>query len=527
MRGPNIVLILADDLGFSDVGCYGGEIRTPNIDRLAATGVRMAQFYNTARCSPSRASLLTGKHPHETGIGVLTSPSLPHGYPGNLSPSTATVAELLARAGWHTWMSGKWHLSSDTRTPGSSWPTRRGFERFFGTLAGCSSYFAPQTLTRGEQPAADAAEPGFYYTDAISDQAAGWIDARSEQGEQEPFFLYLAYTAPHWPLHARSEDVAATRGRFDAGWDQLRVERLRRLTDAGLIAPGTELSQRDPTQPAWDQATDKKWQALRMEVYAAQVEAMDRGIGRVLNAVERAGEIDDTLVIFLSDNGGCAEELPIGPMDTFRLKDQAMLEPPPTGQSMQVGNSPDIDPGTPDTYASYGIPWANLSNTPFRRYKRWVHEGGIATPFIVRWPTGGLTGGRVVHTAYQLVNVVPTLLDAAGVDPDDFEPEGSSMLPALRGHHAPEPTLYWEHIGNAAIRRGRWKLVREYPLGWELYDIHTDRTELRDLAGQHPDIVDALAADWQRWAGRVGVVPWDRMLDATVRAGQPPAAAEE
>jgi arylsulfatase A-like enzyme len=527
MPGPNIVLILADDLGFSDVGSYGGEIRTPHIDRLAHTGVRMAQFYNTARCSPSRASLLTGKHPHEAGIGVLTRPSLPDGYPGDLALGTATVAELLARAGWRTWMSGKWHLSANARTPNQSWPTRRGFERFFGTLAGCSSYFDPQTLTRGEEPAADAAGGNFYYTDAISDEAVGWVDQWSAETERDPFFLYLAYTAPHWPLHAKAEDLAANRGRFDLGWDQLRADRLRRLKEEGLLGSDVELSGRDPSQPAWDKAPDQEWQASRMEAYAAQVEAMDRGIGRVLDAVERAGELDETLVIFLSDNGGCAEELPIGPIETFRLKDDALQQDAPSGLPLQVGNSPDTVPGAEDTYASYGIPWANLSNTPFRQYKRWVHEGGIATPFIARWPAGGLVGGRVVQPAYQLVNIVPTLLEATGVHPDDFVPEGGSMLPALRGEDVEEATLYWEHIGNAAIRRGPWKLVRDHPTPWELYDIHADRTELHDVATDHPDVVEELGADWHRWAERVGVVGWEHMLDLAARAGEPAASAEE
>ena len=527
MRGPNIVLILADDLGFSDVGCYGGEIPTPHIDALAASGVRMAQFYNTARCSPSRASLLTGRHPHEVGIGVLTTPSLPDGYPGDLAPGSATIAELLSRAGWHTWMSGKWHLSSDTRTPSPSWPTRRGFDLFFGTLAGCSSYFAPQTLTRGEEPADDAGSEGFYYTDAIANEAATWIDERSSRGEENPFFLYLPFTAPHWPLHAKTEDIEANRGRFDAGWDRLREARLRRLVAEGILDPSTELSQRDPSQPSWNDAPDKDWQARRMEVYAAQIEAMDRGIGRVLEAIERSGEMDDTLVIFLSDNGGCAEELPIGSLETFREKDVVMGGRGPANLSVRVGNSPDLVPGGADSYASYGVPWANLSNTPFRQYKRWVHEGGISAPFIVSWPNGGVVGGRVVQTAYQLVNVLPTLLDAAGVAAPDDAPEGDSMLPALRGEDAEEATLYWEHIGNAAIRRGRWKLVREYPGPWELYDIHADRTEQHNRAVEFPDVVEELSLEWQRWADRVGVVPWDLMVEKVVKAGRAPAMAEE
>ena len=525
MRHPNITLVVADDLGFSDVSCFGGEIPTPNIDRLARTGVRLTQFYNTARCSPSRASLLTGRHPHETGIGVLTSPSLPDGYPGDLSDDVPTIAEVLSEAGWSTWLSGKWHLSADVTTPSRSWPTRRGFQRFFGTLAGCGSYFEPQTLSRGEEPVTER-EDGFYYTDAISSNAVQWITDHHRAGADRPFFLYLAYTAPHWPLHATAADLAEHRGRFDAGWDRLREERLRRLTAEGIVSPQTSLSDRDPSQPAWDDAPDRAWQVTRMEAYAAQITAMDRGIGRVLQALEDTGALDDTLVVFLADNGGCAEELPIGPLEDFVRKDEVLRRPTPSGAPMRVGNSPDVVPGGPDTYASYGVPWANLSNTPFRMYKRWVHEGGISTPFIASWPNGGLAEQAVVHTAYQLTNVVPTLLDAAGVARPE-RVEGTSMLPALRGEPVTERSLYWEHIGNAAIRRGRWKLVRDHPAPWELYDIDADRTERHDLAADFPDVVADLAAEWQVWADRVGVVPWDRMLAATAAAGRPEASAEE
>ncbi len=526
-RPTNIVLILADDLGFSDIGCYGGEIRTPNLDRLGQHGVRMAQFYNTARCSPSRASLLTGKHPHQTGIGVLTRPDLPDGYAGDLSPSTATIAELLSSAGWRSGLSGKWHLSGDPETPNGSWPTRRGFERFFGTLAGCSSYFAPQTLTRGEEPAGDAAAEDFYYTDAISDEAARWIEQLEADSPADPFFLYVAYTAPHWPLHALESDLEATRARFDAGWDQLREERLGRLIDAGLVAPGTALSDRDPSQPPWIEEPKQSWQLSRMETYAAQVEAMDRGVGRILEALERVGRIEDTLVIFLADNGGCAEELPIGPISTFIEKDEVMRTGTRDGTSVRIGNASDIRPGPEDSYSSYGVPWANLSNTPFRQYKRWVHEGGIATPFIAHWPNGHLAEGSIVHSPHQLVSVVPTLLEAAGVQVPGFDPEGGSLLPTLRGQGSDGETLYWEHIGNAAIRRGRWKLVRDSRGEWELYDMDTDRTELHDLAATHPEMVDELSAQWRRWADRVGVIPWDRMLRGYQDAGRILTSAEE
>lgn len=526
MPQPNIVIFLADDLGYSDLGCYGGEIGTPILDTLGRSGARLAQFYNTARCSPSRASLLTGKHPHQVGIGVLTRPDLPDGYPGDLSPGSATVAELLRAAGWTTWLSGKWHLSHDPRHPNPSWPTRRGFDRFFGTLAGCGSYFDPQTLTRGEDPASDAYEdPDFYYTDAIGTHAADWITDHAASGSTQPFFLYVAFTAPHWPLHAKPEDIEAQRGKFDAGWDVLRERRLAALEREGLIPAGTELSERDPSQPAWDEVREPEWEASRMEVYAAQVAALDRNVGRVLDALERAGCREDTIVMFLSDNGASAEELPIGGLEEFQRKDAVMRTGARDGRPIKVGNAPDIKPGPEDSYTSYGVPWANLSNAPMRKYKRWVHEGGIAAPFLVSWPNGGLKQGAIVETPFQLVDVLPTLLDCAGVPAPDLE--GRSMLAALRGDALEPVDLYWEHIGNAAIRRGRWKLVRDHPGAWELYDLAADRTELDDLANSHPGLVDELRDAWERWAARVGVRNWDEMVARYKRNGLTAADAEE
>jgi len=526
-KRPDIVLIVADDLGYSDLGCYGGELITPNLDALARRGVRLSQFYNTARCSPSRASLLTGKHPHQTGIGVLTRPDSPRGYSGDLSTEHHTVAEMLSAAGWRTWLSGKWHLSSDMREPQGSWPTQRGFDRFFGTIAGCSSYFDPQTLTRGDEPADDAVDPDFYYTDAISAEASQWIDDLADEGSDDPFFLYLAYTAPHWPLHAHPEDIAANSGAFDAGWDLLRERRLQRLIDEGILEPGTALTERDQSQPSWNEASAQSWELLRMEVYAAQVQAMDRGIGKVLDALRRSGRLDDAIIIFLSDNGAAAEELPIGKPETFQFKDRSLLAGTRDGRMLRLGNSTTIEPGPEDTYSSYGVPWANLSNTPFRRYKRWVHEGGIATPMIVHWTNGNLAAGSVVHAASQLVDILPTLLEAAAVDFGEFAPEGRSLLGVLRGETADDRTLYWEHIGNAAIRRGRWKLVREHPDAWELYDMIVDRTEMHDCAADHPQVVNELSQAWEQWADRVGVIRWEEMLAHYASAGRHPRDAEE
>jgi arylsulfatase A-like enzyme len=510
MTRPNVVLIVADDLGFSDLGCYGGEIATPNLDDLGRRGVRLSRFYNTARCSPSRASLLTGLHPHQTGIGVLTNDDSPRGYPGSLNDRCVTAAEVLREAGYATCLAGKWHLSSRMGHPDTSWPTRRGFDRFFGTLTGCGSYYQPGTLVHGEAPA--SVSPDFFYTDAITDTAVDFVLARRDR----PFFLYTAYTAPHWPLHAPEPDVRAYDGVYDAGWDSLRQQRFARLVDEGLLPACTEPSGRDPTQPAWSSTPDKRWQARRMQVYAAQVDRMDRGVGRLVSALRSTGQLDNTLIVFLSDNGASPEELPKSPVERFHLRSDIVPRCTRDGRPLRIGNTPDIDPGPEDTYSSYGQAWANLSNTPFRYYKRWVHEGGIAAPFLVHWPAGGLAGGTIVHTPFQLVDVLPTFLEATGASyPAGFPAlEGRSMLPALRGSDSDGPPrpLYWEHTGNAALRLGRWKIVREYPGDWELYDIDRDPCELHDLAVAHPEVVADLSRRWQDWAHRVGVLPWETTL---------------
>lgn len=496
---PNIVVVLADDLGYSDIGAYGGEIDTPHLDALAAGGVRMASFYNTARCSPSRASLLTGRDPHETGIGILTDDQRPHGYPGSLSTSVPTIAEHLSAAGYRTCLSGKWHLSADTATPNDTWPTRRGFDEFHGILAGADDYFHPRGLFDGEQRQ-DVPGEGYYLTDAVTDHAVEFV--RGAGGD--PFFLYLAYTAPHWPLHAPEEVVRRYEERYLAGWDELRDARLQRLRDSGLLGGESPLSPLDPDEPAWSETDEKAWQARRMAVYAAQVEIMDAGIGRVVAALRETGELADTLIVFLSDNGGCAEEVPPPDAVHFRTRQPSHT---PDGRPMRLGNEPGIVPGPADTFSSYGRAWANLSNTPFRLYKRWVHEGGIASPMIAHWPGGDLAGGTVRSEPFQLVDVAPTLAEVAGTGP--VGSRGVSMVDTWRGGDAPaDRALYWEHIGNCAIRVGPLKLVRLAGGDWELYDLDRDRSELHDLAGDRPDDVARLSARWQDWADHHGVLPW-------------------
>jgi arylsulfatase len=528
---PNIVLVLADDMGFSDLGCYGGEISTPHLDEIAHRGARFSQFYNTARCSPSRASLLTGLHPHQTGIGILTNNDCPKGYPGNLNRQCATLAEMLKDAGYATCLSGKWHLATEMHVPNDAWPTRRGFDRFFGTLTGCGSFYKPGTLTRGESDAShEADDPAFFYTDAIAAHGAEFVREQASAGK--PFFLYAAFTAPHWPLHAPEEDIARYQGRFDEGWDLLREKRMKRLVEERILPADTTLSQRDPTQPAWDHAADKDWQIKRMQAYAAQIERMDRGIGQIIEALKSSGMFENTLFIFLSDNGASPETLPLVKLEQFTKRTDILPRATRDGRPIRVGNTPDIVPGAEDTYSSYGRAWANLSNTPFRFYKRWVHEGGIATPLIVHWPAAAFPSGAIIDQPSQLVDIVPTLLEATGAAypppslPHHIAPlEGRSLIPVLHGEALPPKPLFWEHTGNAAIRFKQWKLVREEPHAWELYDLSSDRTELHDLAAEHPDVVADLRAQWETWAERVGVIPWEVTLGIYEERGLGPVEA--
>jgi arylsulfatase len=522
-KRPNVIIILNDDMGFSDIGCYGGEIDTPNLDRLAANGLRYSQFYNTARCSPSRASLLTGLHPHQTGIGILTYSTGPEGYAGNLNRRCVTIAEVLREQSYKTYLSGKWHIASNLTEPTDAWPLQRGFDRFYGTIIGAGSFYNPNTLTRGNDNVELEAErdPAFFYTDAISDQAVAYVREHRAENSDAPFFMYVAYTAPHWPLHAHEEDIAKYKGRFDAGWDALREERLARLVKDGMIHPSWQLTDRDPTQPPWTQAERREWLLRCMEVYAAQIDRMDQGIGRIVASLEETGELDNTLILFLSDNGACAEDIPEG-VTARELVDELMIAKATTrtGEPVRFGNDPDITPGGEDTYQSYGTAWANLSNTPFRLYKHWIHEGGIATPLIVHWPEAIRAKGALRHNPGQLPDIMATILEVTGASypstyrGNDILPcEGESLVASFHSSSQERGPLFWEHEGNAAVRVGKWKLVRKYPGPWELYDMDADRTEMHDLAGQHPERVKDMAEQYAAWAERCGVIPRERILE--------------
>ncbi|MCE9632075.1 MAG: arylsulfatase [Planctomycetia bacterium] len=531
---PNIVVILSDDMGFSDLGCYGSEIETPNLDRLARGGLRFTQFYNTARCCPTRASLLTGLYPHQAGVGHMeTDRGLP-GYRGDLNDRCATVAEALAPAGYTSYAAGKWHLTpakqpksdADKRT----WPLQRGFSRFYGTIIGGGSFFDPATLVRDNYMITAFTDPDYpaedyYYTDAISDHAVRFI---KEHDATKPFFLYVAYTAAHWPMQARDRDIAKYAGRYTAGYEAIRRARYAKMLKEGVVTeaettlwPMPKLGEKEEWL-AWDQRN--------MEVYAAMVDCMDQGIGRITKAIEDAGQADNTLVCYLQDNGGCAEPIGRGGVGPARAESPSMPPLPADeirvtvrqtqtrdGYPMREGKG--VMAGPADTFIAYGAAWATVSNTPFRRYKHFVHEGGISTPLIVHWPRGIKEPGRLERTPGHLIDIMATAVDLAGASyPSDKTPlEGKSLAPLFSGGSIDRDAFYWEHEGNKAVREGDWKLVALYGKPWELYDLSKDRSEQHDLSGAEPDRVTRMAAMWDAYAARTNVEPWERVMPPLAR----------
>ncbi len=512
----NVILILADDMGFSDIGCYGSEISTPNLDRLAAGGVRFSQAYNTARCCPSRASLLTGLYSHQAGIGLMVEDLGRPSYQGYLNTNCVTIAEALRESGYSTWMTGKWHVGGNQApdnpstwhpgAPGQPTPLDRGFDSFFGTLGGAGSYFRPPILM-DQGRFIERPDEGFYYTQAIGDRACAMI--RTCAAQAKPFFGYVAFTAPHWPLHALPEDIERYRDRYQKGWDALRDERYEKLRSSGLVSPKWPLSPRDLRANAWgdlDKAR-RDWESMRMAVYAAMVDRLDQNVGRILDSLEQTGQRDNTVVLFLSDNGACEEH---HKEDGSNIKRYDL--PMMNGAHARLGNIPGLIPGPESTFMSYDVAWANASNTPFRQFKKWVHEGGIATPLIINHPLLKNSAGRMVDDPCHIIDILPTVLEIAGAKhPQAFQGhdviplEGKSLIPLASGHGTIEQRpLCWEHMGNRALRLGPLKLVADNDAPWELYDLEADRTELHDLVDRFPDAVKAMARSYEDWANRVG-----------------------
>lgn len=501
-KKPNIILILADDMGYSDLGSYGGEVKTPNIDKLAKEGIRYKQFYNAARCCPTRASLLTGLYPHQAGMGWMAAANLgTPAYQDDLNKECVTIAEALKPAGYSTYMTGKWHLTNERKIDGlvtDSWPHQRGFDRYFGIVPGGANYFTPVLYSNNT---VYKAPENFYLTNAISDTSVKYLKEHIAAGKDKPFFMYVAYTSPHWPLHALQGDIDKYTDVYKKGWDIIRKERFERQKSMGIISVNALLSPRDSAIEAWKDipVEKKKEMAMRMAVYAAQIDIMDQGIGRIIATLKDANQLDNTLIFFLSDNGACAE-------------------------FVSSGKSKEVD-GKADSFESYRIDWANVSSTPFKEYKHYTYEGGIATPLIIHWPKGinaklnnsfGVDYGHLTDIMATCVEVAGTKYPATFKGNKIHAMEGKSLVPNFSGAHNNRGKIYWEHEANIAVRNGKWKLVAKTPGGEafnrknvHLYDMDADPTEMNNLAEKNRETANAMYDDWLVWAEKIGAFPLD------------------
>jgi len=515
---PNIVLIMADDMGYSDIGCYGGEIDTPHIDALAAGGLRFTQFYNTSRCCPTRASLMTGLYPHQAGVGHMTGRDMGPGYRGYINDTSVTIAEVLKTAGYQTIMTGKWHAGTDK----GHWPEDRGFERFYGIHIYIDSYFKVlprcEIYENGKLVIPATATPKndlhpdreWYTTDVFTDRALKFLDEaipksrNKAKTQQSPFFLYVAYNAPHWPLEAPDGDIAKYTGKYLTGWAPVRKQRFERMRKMGIIDKAWKLS---PTDVAgWDtlSAEQKRNMDFRRAIYAAQIDRLDQNVGRLVKRLKDDGVLDNTLILFLSDNG-CSDE-------------RGMF-----GYQHEKHTRKNFKEWRKKSYrsSSQGQAWANASNTPFRLFKKWVHEGGIATPLIAHWPARIKQKGRLTHQTGHVIDIMATCCDVAGATyPKTFNGkqihriEGKSLVPVFAGRQRPgHNAIFWEHEGHTAVRQDKWKLVSKDgkdATAWELYDLDADRTETTDLAAKRPERVAKMKALWTAWAREANVLPWPK-----------------
>ncbi len=547
-KQPNIILIMCDDMGWSDLGCYGGEINTPKLDALAKGGIRFTQFYNTGRCCPTRASLLTGLYPHQAGIGHMTSDYGLDAYRGDLNQECVTIAEALKPAGYRTYMSGKWHVTpyngSELKNPDThNWPLQRGFDRFFGTIHGAGSLFDPNSLTRDNTYITPDNDPDYqpdgtwYYTDAISDNTVRYITDHAKEHADKPFFHYVAYTAAHWPMHALPEDIAKYEGKYDEGYAPARTARINKLKKMKLLPEHWEPA---PLIGDWSQVELKEWESACMEVYAAMVDNMDQGVGRIVQSLKDTDQYENTLILFLQDNGGCAEtfgrgklvgplERPDKPTLPAMGKDELQTEmiPPQSRDGYPLRRGDGVMPGPAETEVGYGRNWANVSNTPFKEYKHYVHEGGVSTPLIAHWPAGIAKKGSAFRKTKQgnlhdspshLIDIMATAVDLAGTDypankdGNTIKPaEGISLAAAFSGESLDRgKPIYFEHEGNRAVRDGQWKLVAKGVKGaWEFYDMEADRTESTNLLESKPELAEKMIAQYDAWTEHAGVVPFN------------------
>ena len=520
------MVIMVDDMGYSDLGCFGGEIHTPNLDGLANNGMRFTQFFNAGRSCPSRAALMTGLYAQQAGIMAMGQ---------SLNTECVTIPEVLKTAGYHTAMTGKWHLSltqgignnadqmawlSHQNTfnnrpfaPIETYPCNRGFDEHWGTIWGVVNHFDPFSLVHNEEPIyTDAIPSDFYSTDFITDKTIDLIDDLS--AKEEPFFMYVAYNAPHWPLHAKPEDIKKYDGMYDEGWDVMREKRYARMVELGLISPEQTPVSRNESGRLWENETDKEFQAANMEVHAAMIDCVDQGVGRIIQKLKETGEYDNTIIIFSSDNGASSENYGIGEFDRHdRTRDGQMV----THDSRT--------PGDQLSYNYLGTGWAGAINTPFRYWKAESFHGGIAAPTIVHWPAGMKSGkGSIVNEPCHFIDIMPTCIALAGAEyPSTYNghsikplaAEGRSLLPLISGEGEwnGERTLFWEHENGRAVRVGNWKMTSLRNGGWQLFDLSTDYSETNNVAAEHPDKVREMKTLWNNWAKSVGLKVEEEMAD--------------
>ena len=483
---PNIMIILTDDMGFSDLGCFGGEIETPNLDRLAANGLRFTEFYNTARCWPTRATMLSGR------------------YSDGLSSSQVIIPELLKGSGYQTAMVGKWHLGMDPKKDG---PIQRGFDDFYGTMTGAGSFWDPYTLTRNTEPV-DPDGENYYYTDKIGTEAVRQIETFANS--EKPFFQYVAFTAAHWPMHAPEKSIQKYMKMYKGGWEKLRNERYQRMLKMGIIDKERwPLPTRESWVQDWDTIDHKPWRIRNQAIYAAMVDHMDQAVGNIINALKRTKQFENTLIIYFHDNGACPEHLSGNGWNTAN---NILAKAKREGKEVAVGDKYDVMMGGPLTYGSVGHNWANAQNTPMRRYKSNVHNGGACTPAIMHWPKGLKTKpGSITDQRGHVIDMLATCIDLAGsVYPKKFgdnniDPhESMSLVPILKGKKVNRDHSYlFNHSGTHAVVKGDYKIVREGKRPWSLYNLAENRTETINLATKNPDIVKSLEAIWnKRWGKR-------------------------
>lgn len=527
---PNIIVILADDLGYSDMGCYGGEIQTPNLDRMAQQGLRFNRFYNASRSCPTRASLLTGLYQHQAGIGRMTFNDKLPGYKGQLSENAVTIAEMLKDAGYQTGMVGKWHVAETPLKPDQRewlahqvyhddfadkkcYPVNRGFQDFYGIIYGVVNYFDPFSLVDGETPVRNVPKD-YYITQALSDSAVSYVNRYAKSNK--PFFMYLSYTAPHWPLHALPKDIAKYKDTYQGGWDEIREKRYQRMQELGVF-PGAKgyLSPRQFTDK-WTDNPTQEWDARAMAVHAAMVDRMDQGIGALLQTLEKNGQLDNTLILFLSDNGCSSENC-----QNYSEGENDRPDMTRIGEPIIYPRNKEVLPGSELTYASIGPKWANVANTPFRFWKAKSYEGGICTPMIVYWPKGlKYNKGGVTDQMGHVIDIMATCLDLAKANyPKTYNDnqiialEGESIVPILQqGKRKGHDYLGFEHFNEKAlIAKDGWKIVQPGSgKPWELYNLNEDRTELRNVSANNPTIVNKMVKQYNEWAERCLVVPAPR-----------------